>query len=140
MSLLRNSQYVLIACPLTDETTALIGEDELKIMRPDSVLVNAARAEIVEERALIRALKKGRIRAAALDVIENYPLESGHEYMLMDNLILTPHMGGYSHDYPDSIFAESVNVIISLSKCSRPPWIVNKEVKAKWHWLKTSAS
>ena len=76
------------------------------------------------------------IHTAALDVIENHPLEPEHEFMQIDNLTLTPHVGGYSHDYPDSIFAESVNVIVGLSKSEKPPWIVNKEVKAKWHWLK----
>ena len=57
-SLRRKSQYVLVACPLTNETMGLLGEKELKMMRSDSILVNAARAGIVEERALIKALNE----------------------------------------------------------------------------------
>jgi phosphoglycerate dehydrogenase-like enzyme len=132
VSLLRASQFVLVACPLTEETRGLIGEKEMKQMRSDAVLVNVARAGIVEEKALIKALKEDWIKAAAFDVVEKHPMELGDDFVLLENITFTPHMGGYSHHYPDDIFATSVEVIVGLAKGNMPPWIVNRDVKPKW--------
>jgi phosphoglycerate dehydrogenase-like enzyme len=126
--LLRESQFVLVACPLTPETTGLLGEAELRLMRRDAILVNCARAGIVEEAALERALREKWIAAAACDVWSRHPLAPGDALLALDNLTLTPHMGGYSHDYPDAVFASSVRVIIEMSKMRLPRWIVNKSV------------
>jgi len=131
--LLKESRYVMVACPLTKETRGLIGEKQIALMRPDAVLVNVARAGIVEERALIKALKERRIAAAAMDVLEKHPLQPGDEWLTLDNVNFTPHLGGYTYDYPDSVFATCVDVIIGLSRKQKPPWIVNKEVKPKWN-------
>lgn len=92
--LLQESQYVLVCCPLTKETTGLLGEDELRDMRRDSVLINVARAGIVDEVALVRALREGWIKAAAFDVLEKRPPEPGDELLSLYNLTMTPHIGG----------------------------------------------
>jgi len=129
--LLRKSQFVLVACPLTEETRGLIAEKELRMMRSDAILVNCARGAIVEERALVKALKQGWIRAAALDVLENPPREES-ELLSLENLTLTPHMGGTSDTYPDGEFESVVDVIIEISKMHLPKWIANKDVKPEW--------
>ena len=77
--LLQHSQFIIISCPLTDETRNLIGEEEMRLMRPDAVLVNCARAGIVVEKAVRAALKEGRIQGAAFDVLEKHPLVPGDE-------------------------------------------------------------
>ncbi|MBI2843669.1 MAG: D-glycerate dehydrogenase [Armatimonadetes bacterium] len=129
--LLKESQFVLVACPLTEETRGLVGERELRMMRPDAALVNVARAGIVDEESLVKALKEGWIKAAALDVLTKHP--PGDELLSLENLTLTPHMGGYPHDYPDGIFATVVDEIIRMSRMQMPRWIVNRDVKPRWN-------
>ncbi len=130
--LLKESRYVMVACPLTDQTRGLIGENELRMMRPEAVIVNVARAGIVEEEALIKALKEKWITAAAIDVLKKHPLETDDEWLGLNNVIFTPHAAGYAYDYPDSIFRTPVEVIIEMSKMRLPKWIANKGVKPKW--------
>jgi len=130
--LLKESRYVMVACPLTTETKGLIGEKQIALMRRDAVLVNVARAGIVEEKALITALKERRIAGAALDVLEKHPLQPGDEWLELDNVNFTSHLGGSTYDYPDAVFRTCIDVIIGASRKQKPPWIVNKEVRPKW--------
>lgn len=131
--LLEKSQYVMISCPLLKETEDLIGENELKMMRRDAILVNVARAGIVNEDALKKALRNKWIKAAALDVIKDHPLKPGSEWLEFENINFTPHLGGYTEDYPDQVFKTPVDVIIEISKGNMPTWIVNRECKPKWN-------
>ena len=90
--LLERSDFVSLHCPLTPETRHLIGEEELRRMRSHAVLVNTARGPIVDERALVRALREGWIGAAGLDVFEEEPrLAPG--LVDLPNVVLTPHVG-----------------------------------------------
>ena len=130
--LLMESQYVLLAVPLTNETRALLGVKELQSMRRDAILVNGARGGIVDERAVVKALHEGWISAAAFDVWVNPVTDSNHELRQLDNLVMTPHMGGYSHAYPEDLWRAVVDVIIDLSKKRMPASIVNKGVTPRW--------
>lgn len=130
--LLKKSQFLLIACPLTKDTENLIGEKELKLMRSDSILVNVARAGIVNEDALKKALKERWIKAAALDVLKKHPLKPGNDWLKFENINFTPHIGGVSDDYPDFIFKTPVDVIIEMSKSVKPRWIVDKQCIPKY--------
>ncbi|MBI2843341.1 MAG: D-glycerate dehydrogenase [Armatimonadetes bacterium] len=132
-TLLRESQYVIIACPLTDDTRGMIGEKQLHMMRSDAVLVNAARAGIVDEVDLLAALRAGWIAGAALDVLGRHPLKPGDEWLALENVIFTPHMGGSRHDYPDGIYVDVVEDIIRVSKGLMPRWIANQDVVPKWN-------
>ena len=134
--ILRESQFLLIACPFTKETENLIGEKELKSMRRDSILVNVARAGIVNEDALKKALRKKWINAAALDVLKEHPLEPGNEWLEFENVNFTPHLGGVSDDYPNFIFKTPVDVIIEMSKGEKPRWIVDKQCIPKYDFKK----
>ena len=133
--LLKKSRYILIACPLTKETENLFGGREFKMMRRDSILVNVARAGIVDEEALIKALNENWIKGAAFDVITKHPLESDDELLKYANVNFTPHMGGYPYNYPDGIYETVVDEIIRISKMQMPKWIVNKGVEPKWDMI-----
>ena len=91
---LSRSDYVVLACPLTDDTRGLIGREELGIMGDGSVLVNVARGPIVEEDALIESLEQGVVRGAALDVFEEEPLPRDSVLWDLPNAVVTPHMSG----------------------------------------------
>ncbi len=90
------SDYVSVHCLLNDETHHLISDDFLDRMKPTACLINTARGPVVDEAALIRALKENRIAGAALDVHETEPLPAGNPLLGMDNVILTPHAAFFS--------------------------------------------
>jgi phosphoglycerate dehydrogenase-like enzyme len=94
--LLRRADYLVVSCPLTDQTRDLLGEEEFERMRSDAVLVNIARGEIVAEGALVDALKGGKIRGAALDVFREEPLPETSPLWDLSNVVITPHMAGGS--------------------------------------------
>ncbi|GAA0516731.1 Phosphoglycerate dehydrogenase [Halorubrum aquaticum] len=101
--LLARSDYLVLACPLVEATRGLIGTEELMSMRSDSVLVNVARGEVIEENALETALQRNRIRGAALDVFEEEPLPPESPLWDLPNAIVTPHMAGTTPKYGDRI-------------------------------------
>lgn len=90
----RDSDFVALACPLTDETHHLVNAQRLALMKPEASIVNAARGPVIDEQALVQALAARRIRGAALDVFEEQPLRRDHELLALDNAILTPHAAG----------------------------------------------
>jgi phosphoglycerate dehydrogenase-like enzyme len=109
--LLAMSDYVVISVPLTPQTEKLMGEAELRAMRPNAYLVNIARGRVVDEQALIRALHEGWIAGAGLDVVEKEPLPSDNPLYSMPNVILTPHISGASVHYDErlaALFAENL--------------------------------
>lgn len=97
--LLVESDYVVLCVPLTPATRGLIGERELRLMKPAAVLVNIARGPVTVEDDLIAALNDGTIAGAALDVFDQEPLPEGHAFWSMENVILTPHISGGTEIY-----------------------------------------
>ncbi|MDE2696076.1 MAG: hypothetical protein OXH97_06105 [Chloroflexota bacterium] len=97
--LLDESDFVVLAAPLTEETRNMIGAEQLRRMGPRSYLLNIARGELVEEQALIDALREGGIGGAALDVFHREPLPPESPLWGLDNVILTPHLTGGPGDY-----------------------------------------
>jgi phosphoglycerate dehydrogenase-like enzyme len=101
-TLLAGSDFIVISCPLTDETRGMIGAAELSMMRPTASLINVARGEIVEEAALYEALRDRKIRSAAIDVWYQYPRDgierqpSRFPFGELDNVILTPHSSAWT--------------------------------------------
>lgn len=109
--LLAMSDYVVIAVPLTPQTEKLIGEAELRAMRSSAYLVNIARGRVIDEQALIRALREGWIAGVGLDVAEEEPLPPESPLYSMPNVILTPHISGASVHYDErlaALFAENL--------------------------------
>jgi phosphoglycerate dehydrogenase-like enzyme len=89
--LLHTSDYVLVNCPLTQQTRGLLSKPQFALMKAQAVLINTARGPIIDETALTHALETGRIRAAALDVFEKEPLDVDSPLITMDNVILSSH-------------------------------------------------
>lgn len=94
---LSQADFVTIHCPLTDATRGLIGDAELRAMKPTAILVNTARGPIVDTGALRAALVEGRIGGAALDVTDPEPLPADHELLAAPNVLVVPHIGSATH-------------------------------------------
>lgn len=99
--LLAEADYLVLSMPLTDESRGLIGEDQLRAMKPGAVIVNIARGPVIDQPALIRALREGRIGGAALDVTDPEPLPPDNELWSMPNVMITPHISGGTPRYMD---------------------------------------
>ncbi|MBV0923691.1 D-2-hydroxyacid dehydrogenase [Halomicroarcula limicola] len=108
---LPETDYLALACPLTEKTEGLVDESAFDLLDPSSVLVNIARGEVVETDALVSALKTNELRGAALDVTDPEPLPDGHPLWNLDNCLVTPHNAGHTPEYWDrmaDIIAENV--------------------------------
>jgi D-3-phosphoglycerate dehydrogenase len=95
--LLGASDFVSLHTPLNPSTRHLIGREELAIMKPNAILLNVARGEIVDEEALLAALNAGRLGGAGLDVFSCEPIDPAHPLLQLDNVIATPHMAGVTN-------------------------------------------
>jgi len=114
--MLTECDYVVIAVPLTDATRNLIGAEELRAMRSSAFLINIARGGVVDEPALIQALREGWIAGAGLDVFVQEPLPSDSPLWGMENVILTPHIAGMTPHYNEraaDLFAENLQRYLS---------------------------
>lgn len=117
--LLKESDIVVIIVPLTKETYNLIGARELNLMKPTSILINVARGKVVDESALIKALRERRILSAGLDVFETEPLPPDSELWDLDNVVITPHIAGLNPYYTDrllEIFIKNLQTYPDVSK------------------------
>jgi len=117
------ADIVSLHVPLTDETRGMIGAKELGYMKKTAYLVNTARGAIVDETALIGALKTGTIAGAALDVYATEPLSSSSELLALPNVIVTPHVAADSREGENrasSMIAEDIDVVLSGGRPQRP--------------------
>ena len=96
--LLKDSDFVVVTCPLTPQTRHMFNRDTLALMKPTAWLINVGRGAVVQEQALVAALREKRIAGAMLDVYEHYRLEPGHELLGLPNAILTPHFAGMTRE------------------------------------------
>lgn len=127
-ALLAASDFVTINTPLSAETKGLIGEVELRKMKPSAYLINTARGPIVQETALIRALEEGWIAGAGLDVFEVEPLPADSPLRNLDNVILTPHGLAWTEELARDNGLEACENILTIAAGQVPASIVNKEV------------
>jgi phosphoglycerate dehydrogenase-like enzyme len=110
--MLAECDYVVVALPLTPETTHFFGEAELRAMKPNSYLINIARGPIVDETALVRALREGWIAGAGLDVFEKEPLPADSPLWELENALLSPHVAGFAPRYDEraaTLFAQNLS-------------------------------
>ena len=113
--LLEQSDYVILSCPLTEETQQLIGERELKLMKPTATLVNVARGGVVDTDALTTALQQKSIYHAALDVTDPEPLPRDHPLLLQANVTIVPHLGSATEQTRQQMAEISVeNLLLGL--------------------------
>jgi glyoxylate reductase len=126
--LLGDSDFVSVHCPLTPETRGLIGEAELRAMKPTAYLVNTARGPIVDQGALARALREGWIAGAALDVTDPEPLSPTDPLLAAPNLLVIPHLGSATHRTREAMASISVDNLLAGLAGEPMPHCVNPEV------------
>ena len=133
--LLKESDFISIHTPLTKDTRHLIGERELHLMKPTAVLINTSRGPVVDEKALVSALKQKRIAAAGLDVFEKEPkLTPG--LTKLDNAVLLPHIGSATNDTRGQMAVLAAKNAIVMLKGKRPPNIVNPQILGTSEYLR----
>lgn len=128
--LLRESDILTLHLPLAPETEHMIGAPQLAKMKPTVILVNTARGKIIDEKALIDALKEGRIAGAGLDVFEVEPLPKDSPLLKLDNILLTPHIAFLSRESIDECTYICVENVEMFAKGS-PQNIVNPSALSK---------
>ncbi|MDF1894846.1 D-2-hydroxyacid dehydrogenase family protein [Rahnella contaminans] len=110
-ALLKTSDVVSVHLILSERTRGLLGAPELALMKPDALLINTSRAEIVDQPALLHALQTGQIAGAGLDVFETEPLPPGDPFRVLPNVLATPHLGYVSDGNYQAYFREAVEDI-----------------------------
>ena len=126
--LLKESDFVTIHVPLTDQTRGLMGEREYRLMKPTAFFVNAARGYLYDEQALEKVLKEGVIAGAALDVWETEPPPFDHPLLKLDNVLASPHSSGTSEEAIYNMSENAGKQFLDIFSGNRPIPIVNTEV------------
>lgn len=133
--LLQSADFVSIHCPLNDKTRGLIGARELKLMKPDSYLLNTARGGIVDEDALYEVLVNHRIAGAALDCFDVEPVTEPHAFRDLDNVLLAPHSIAWTNEMFRDIGLTACQSLLDLS-CGRwPHGVLNSELRTRPEFL-----
>ncbi len=130
-TLLKESDVVSIHVPLTPETRRMIGERELRLMKPTAILVNTARGAVIDTDALVKALREGWIAAAGLDVFHEEPLPPGHPLTRLENVVLAPHIGSATREAREAMTCAVLDNLLAFKRGEIPPNLVNKEVIKK---------
>jgi phosphoglycerate dehydrogenase-like enzyme len=126
--LLTQADFVSVNCPLNDSTRGLIGAKEIAQMKPTAFLINTARGGIVEESALLSALRDKRIAGAALDCFETEPVVDIASFVGLENLILAPHAIGWTDELFRDIGTMACRSMVELSRGIRPSGVLNPEL------------
>ncbi|MCI2414211.1 MAG: D-glycerate dehydrogenase [Candidatus Aramenus sp.] len=119
-TLFRESDYLVIAVDLNPSTYHLVNEEKLRLMKRSSFLINASRGAVVDEKALVKALKEGWIRGAALDVFEREPIGADNELVKLDNVVLTPHLGSATWETREKMAEVAVKNLLFALRGERP--------------------
>jgi len=128
--LLKEADFISLHCALTPERRNLIGERELRAMKPTSYLINTARGELVDEEALLVALQKGWIAGAAMDAFREEPATAS-PLVRLENFIATPHIGATTLESVIRMGTLAVENALRVLRGERPPYVVNPEVYEK---------
>jgi len=126
--LLSRSDFVSLHIPLTEETSGMIGPAEFSMMKPTAILVNAARGQVVDQKALYQALKSGQIAYAAIDVSEVEPIPMDDPLLTLENIIITPHMASASKTTRTKMAIMAAANLIAGLRGEELPNCVNPEV------------
>jgi len=127
-TLLRESDYVVVLCKLTDETHHLINAERLALMKPSAFLISIARGPIVDEAALYEALRTNQIRGAGMDVFEREPVDPSNSILQLDNVIVSPHALCWTDECARGNGAGVIQSILAVREGRVPDNIVNREV------------
>ncbi len=128
--LLRISDILSLHIPINEKTKGIIGRKELASMKPSAILINTARGALVDDEALIEALKSNRLRGAAMDVFDPEPMPPDHLFLsvgpeIQKKLILTPHLAGAARQSQNRMFQEAIANILRVIRGEPPKYVVN---------------
>lgn len=126
--LVAESDFIVVTCPLTPQTHHLFNRDRIAGMKSSAWLVNVGRGAVVEEEALIEALRERRIAGAMLDVYEHYRLSPGHPLFSLDNVILTPHLAGATRESRARMGVAAAEDMLRMLAGQRPRHLVNPQI------------
>jgi len=130
-TVLKESDFLNISCPLNEKTRHLIGEKELKKMKKSAFLINTSRGPVVDETALVRALREGWIQGAGIDVFEQEPPLANNPLFKLENVILTPHSIALTDEFYIIMWEDITQQIIQMIQGEKPMTLVNPEVWEK---------
>ncbi len=130
-TLMRDADFVVVCCLLSDETRHLIDAAKFKLMKPTAYYLNMGRGPIHDEKALATALREGRIAGAGLDVTEREPIEGDSPLLGMENVIITPHALSWTDECFHDIAVTALTSIVDVSLGRRPVHVVNPDVYAR---------
>ncbi|MBO0709071.1 MAG: hypothetical protein J2P44_11980, partial [Candidatus Dormibacteraeota bacterium] len=128
---LQESDYVSLHTPLEGGTRHLIGASELRLMKPTAILVNTSRGPVVDEIALVDALKSGQLAGAGMDVMEEEPIAAEHPLCRLDNVVLTPHSASRSAWTDLMRHLRPAEEVAAVLNGHRPRAVWNPEVLAR---------
>jgi len=124
-TLLRESDYISIHAPLTEETKGMIGKKEISLVKPNLILINTSRGPLLQENAVAAALAEGRIGYAGLDVFESEPLLRESPLRKLDNVILSDHSGWYSEESLVELKTKAARNVLEVLQGGKPAYPVN---------------
>jgi D-3-phosphoglycerate dehydrogenase / 2-oxoglutarate reductase len=127
-TLLTEANLVSLHLPLMESTHHLFGAREFGALKQGAIIVNTSRGPLIDEAALVDALRSGKLWAAGLDVMEHEPLPDDSPLRALDNVILTPHVSANSEQSVADLYRTAVEIAIAVQRGERPPGLVNPEV------------
>jgi phosphoglycerate dehydrogenase-like enzyme len=133
--LLRRANCISVHSPLTDETYHLLSARQFELMQDGVFIVNTSRGPIIDEAALVEALRAGKIWGAGLDVFEQEPLPLDSPLREFDNVTFTPHVAANSEDSVDDLYRTACRIAIDVRNERWPDEVVNPEVESKTSYL-----
>lgn len=131
-NVIERSDVLTLHVPLTESTRHMIGRAELEAMKPSAVLINTARGPLVRQRALNRALRRGQIAAAAIDVSDPEPIEKDDPLLELDNVIITPHIASASVATRSRMAMLAAENLVQALQGKLPKHAVNREIARQW--------
>lgn len=133
--LFRRSDLLVVSCPLTSETHHIVNQERLALMKPDAFIINGARGGIIDQKALVKALQKGQIAGAGLDVLEKEPPDADDPILKLENVILNPHALCWTDQCFADCFAEASEGVLDVMHGRIPKNILNGEIVKNAAWL-----
>ena len=128
--LLRESDFLVVACPLNDETRGLLDADRLALMKPTASIINIARGAIIDEPALTDALREGRLAGAALDVFTQEPVDPANPLLALDQVIVAPHAVGHTDALFRAALESASRSMLEVAAGKVPAYAVNAGARA----------
>ena len=135
-TLLEESDFVTVHCPVTESTRGLLGSDEFAAMKESAFFINTARGAIIDQDALVESLQNGGIRGAALDVYDKEPLPEDHPLLKLDNTVTTPHLAGAAEEVVDHHSQMILDDIEALFNGSQPVHIADDAVLEDFSFIR----